>query len=84
MRQMSVDSPVRACPKTVPMHDPQSLYDQAKERIEELHATADRRRGSQSRGRLLRATPGAILSGWRLVANILKVSTSWGRESEQR
>jgi hypothetical protein len=43
-RQTALDSPVTGRVTTVSMHDPESLYEQAKQRMAELHATADRRR----------------------------------------
>jgi len=68
MPQMDLDFPVRGRLTTVAMQDPEWLYEQAKQRMAELHATADRRRLVRPRRRPSGLTQSAILLGWRRVA----------------
>jgi hypothetical protein len=61
MPQKALDSLAAGRLTTLPMQDPQSLYEQAQQHIAELHAAADRRRGVRPKGVPWRAAIRAIL-----------------------
>ena len=71
MPQMGLDTLVTGRLTKVPMQDPELLYEQAKQRMSELHTIADRRRGRPSTNRPWFLASSAIARAWRRVSRHL-------------